>query len=92
MELTDLIQRIVLKFGIQISPEQFGSLIQSFCKSYENLKENDCYLRLILQSFDSFFEDYERNHRWSEPIFNIFNNCFRIDKNQFDDFSDYWSN
>lgn len=42
MELTDLIQRIVLKFGIQISPEQFGSLIQSFCKSYENLKENDC--------------------------------------------------
>jgi hypothetical protein len=42
MELTDLIQRIVLKFGIKISPEKFDSLIQSFCKSYENLKENDC--------------------------------------------------
>ncbi len=64
MELTDLIQRIVLKFGIKISPEKFDSLIQSFCKSYENLKENDCYLRLILQSFNSFFEDYKKNHRW----------------------------
>ena len=56
-------------------------MIQSFCKSYENLKENYDYLRLIIESFNAFFEDYEINHRWSKPIFNIFNNSFRIDKN-----------
>lgn len=89
MSLTDLIQRIVFKFGVKILPEQFDSIIQSFCKAYENLKENDGYLRLILETFNSFFDDYERNHRWSEPIFNIFNKCFRIEKNQFDDSSDH---
>ena len=71
-----MLQDILEFFGNKFSISKSETIIKSLCKAYNDLREREIYVDMLLSTLNTFFESTCKSHQWTRQVFGIFDEVF----------------